>query len=294
MISFYKSQKNRILWVVACIISLSAAACSPQIDRYTPAPVIQTVVITEVVTSEVTRLVENPVTNTPVPASVESMTPTETPTITRTPTITPTLTPPRVSILVHSACLYGPGSAYLFKYGLNATVWMRVIGRNQDGTWLNVRSGNDPDWNACWIKATLVKFDIGKITDVPILWTALPYSNLYPPPLVSANRVGNEVTIFWQPVGMTEDDYRGYLIEAWVCQGGKQVFLPIGYVTSFAQNTGMMAATVTDEPGCDVPSNARIYSTEKHGYSSYRMIAWPGFNSAQSATSTLTQTPTPQ
>ncbi len=86
------------------------------------------------------------------------------------------------------------------------------------------------------------------------------------------------MTIFWQPVYMTEDDYRGYLIEAWVCQGGVRVFLPIKYVTSFAQNNSMMEVKVTDEPGCDVPSSARIYSAEKHGYTAYRMVPWPGFN----------------
>jgi hypothetical protein len=91
---------------------------------------------------------------------------------------------------------------------------------------------------------------------------------------------------------MTEDDYVGYLIEAWVCQGGTQVFLPIKYATSFDQNSSMMVIQVKDEPGCDVPSSARIYTAEKHGYTDYRMIAWPGFDSAP--ISTPTQTPTPK
>ena len=67
-----------------------------------------------------------------------------------------------VSILETSACMYGPGTVYLFKYGLNATVWMRVLGRNEDGSWLLIRAGNDQDSNACWIKATLVKFLSGR------------------------------------------------------------------------------------------------------------------------------------
>jgi hypothetical protein len=77
---------------------------------------------------------------------------------------------------------------------------------------------------------------------------------------------------------MTEDDYRGYLIEAWVCQGSRQIFLPIKYETSYDQNNSMMEVKVTDEPGCDVPSSARIYSAEKHGYTAYRMVPWPGFD----------------
>jgi hypothetical protein len=168
---------------------------------------------------------------------------------------------------------------------------MHVIGRNEDGSWLVVRAADDPDSNACWIQATLVKFLSGNIKDVPVLWIGLPYSVLYlPPRAVSANRVGNEVTIFWQPIWMTEDDYRGYLVEAWACQGGKQVFQPVGYVTSYTDNQnmiakkGIIAVMVIDEPGCDVPSRARIYAVEKHGYTNYRMIPWPGFSPTASPT----------
>ncbi len=282
--------------LAACLLILVVVSCVPAVTTPATTPEIQTVVVTRVVTHavtfEVTRLVEIPVTLTPVPSSTPTPTPYLSPTITRVPSATATFTPPWITILVHSACLYGPGSAYLFKYGLNATVWMTVVGRNPDGTWLNIKSLNDPLWNACWIKTNQVRFDIGNIKNVPIVWMTYPYSILYQPPTaVSANRVGNAVTIFWQPVYMTEDDYRGYLIEAWVCQGGRQVFLPIGYVTSFAQNNTMMSVKVTDEPGCDVPSNARIYAVEKHGYTAYRVIPWPGFRSAESPTATPMRTP---
>jgi hypothetical protein len=231
---------------------------------------------------------------TPSPTFTSTPTPFLSPTITLTPTKTAVPVVPRIAVLVTSACLFGPGSAYLYKYGLNATVWMNVIGRNLDGSWLNVKAPNDPNWNACWIKATLVEFNRGKIEDVPIVWTALPFSNLYQPPnAVSTNRVGNKVTIFWQPVYMTEDDYRGYLIEAWVCQAGSQVFLPIGYVTSFDQNNSMLAVEVTDEPGCDIPSSARIYSVEKHGYTGYRVIPWPDLDSTGTTKLTPAASPTP-
>ena len=283
---------------VASLVILIFTSCALTIPSPTPIVVIQTVeetqIATHIVTFEVTRLVEKPVTLTPTQTIFQAVTPSSTPTITRTPTITPTPEAPRISILVNSACLYGPGSAYLFKYGLNATVWMTVVGRNMDGSWLNIKSAYDPITNACWIKSTLVHFDKGSIKDVPIIWTGLPYSTLYQPPAaVSANRVGNVVSIFWQPVYMTEDDYRGYLIEAWVCQKGSQVFLPIGYVTSFSQNNSMMVVQVTDEPGCDLPSSARIYSVEKHGYTDYRLIPWPGFDVAASVTPTSSPTQTP-
>jgi hypothetical protein len=301
-IAFIKLYK---LFLAIPIIALFSASCVPATGLPQPTPIIQTVevtrevtqVATHAVTSEVTRRMEVPVTNTPTPTLVQTSTPSLTPTRTRIPSITPTWEPPRVSILEHSACLYGPSPAYLFKYGLNATSWMKVIGRNEDGTWLFVKAGGDaPDWNGCWIKSTLVKFISGDIKTVPVFWIGLPYSVLYlPPQIVSASRVGDEVTIFWQPIWMTEDDYRGYLVEAWVCQGGRQVLQPVNYVSSYndnqtmIQNKSIIAIMVIDEPGCDVASRARLYAVEKHGYTNYVMIPWPGFD----LTATVTQTPTP-
>lgn len=285
--------------LAACLILFIGVSCAPSIRAPAPVPILQTVEITRevtrVVTSEVTRVVEVPVINSPTPTLDQTLTPTLTPTITKKPTLTSTPAAPKITILVTSACLYGPGSAYLYKYGLNATVLMTVIGRNMDGTWLSIKSAYDKVSNACWIKSTLVKFDTGDVKDVPIVWTALPYSTLYKPPAaVSASRVGNEVSIFWQPVWMTEDDYEGYLIEAWVCHAGTQVFLPIKYATAFDQNSTMMVVQVEDDPGCDLPSSARIYTVEKHGYTDYRMIAWPGFNStAAPAAATPAATSTP-
>ncbi|HEX7434226.1 MAG TPA: hypothetical protein VF326_11280 [Anaerolineaceae bacterium] len=271
---------------MVCALIFGVAACSPAAVSSTPElrRVEVTRVETRVVTAEVTRVLEVPVTDTPTP--VETATPPETPTRTRVLSPTPTLELPRVSILETSACMYGPGTVYLFKYGLNATVWMRVLGRNEDGSWLLIRAGDDPDSNACWIKATLVKFLSGEIKNVPVFWIGLPYSTLYlPPTQIRANRAGNEVTIFWMPVYMTEDDYRGYLIEAWVCQGGKQVLVPIKYETTFDQNSSMISVKVMDELGCDVPSRARLYAVEKHGYTNYQMVPWPGFD--QTATPVL-------
>jgi hypothetical protein len=287
--------KNRFRTAALLILlAFSAAACAPAVPANTPAPILQmaqvtreiTQVVTQEVTVEVTQVVEVPVTNTPTPI-LETATPTLTPTRTRIPSATPTWSPPRVEVVSapgteKSACWYGPSTGYLYKYGLPDGVWMRVIGRNEEGSWVAVKAGDDPDSNACWIQTQLVKFLQGKIADVPVLWIALPYSVLYKPPTaVSTNRVGDEVTIFWQPIWMTEDDYRGYMVEAWVCQGGRQVFRPIGYVTSYTDNQlmiarkGIIAVKVVDEPGCDMPSRARLYAVEKHGYTNYVMVPWP-------------------
>jgi hypothetical protein len=287
--------KNRFRTAALLILlAFSAAACAPAVPANTPAPILQmaqvtreiTQVVTQEVTVEVTQVVEVPVTNTPTPI-LETATPTLTPTRTRIPSATPTWSPPRVEVVSapgteKSACWYGPSTGYLYKYGLPDGVWMRVIGRNEEGSWVAVKAGDDPDSNACWIQTQLVKFLQGTIADVPVLWIALPYSVLYKPPTaVSTNRVGDEVTIFWQPIWMTEDDYRGYMVEAWVCQGGRQVFRPIGYVTSYTDNQlmiarkGIIAVKVVDEAGCDMPSRARLYAVEKHGYTNYVMVPWP-------------------
>jgi hypothetical protein len=66
---------------------------------------------------------------------------------------------------------------------------------------------------------------------------------------------------------MTEDDDRGYLIEANVCQGGRIVFL--------AAQTDGTSYTLTDEAGCEGTSNGWLYAVEKHGYTDPVAIPWP-------------------
>jgi hypothetical protein len=282
-----QSLKSTAPILIVLLIALVASSCAPATKAVTPTPVIQTVEVTQVVTSEVTRLVDVPVTNTPTPTLDQTSTPTLTPTRTRIPSPTPTWEPPQVEILEHVSCMYGPSSAYLYKYGLNASVWMRAVGRNEDGSWLAVKAPNDADSNACWIETAQAKFLSGDIKDLPVLWIALPYSVLYlPPTKVNAKRAGDVITISWQPVWMTEDDYRGYLVEAWVCQGGKQVFVPIKYETTFDDNSSTISVEVTDQPGCDVPSRARLYTVEKHGYTNYVMVPWPGFDTPAIPTAT--------
>jgi hypothetical protein len=148
--------------------------------------------------------------------------------------------------------------------------------------------------NPCWIKTSLLKAVTGAFTDAPVTLPPVltPYTKLYPaPPAASANRVGNVVSIFWQPVPMTEADYNGYLVEAWICQGGQLVFVPTGYITSFDKNSNMMAISVMDEPGCSQPSSARVYSVITNAYSTYRnVLPWPP---VQTLTPSPTVTPTP-
>jgi hypothetical protein len=96
---------------------------------------------------------------------------------------------------------------------------------------------------------------------------------------------------------MTEDDYRGYLVEAWVCQNGQLTFTPLEWFPPLKDNVGGMSIYVIDEPGCLEPSSARVYAVEKHGYTGYRVVpSWPPYKptSTETAIAPLPEsTPTP-
>jgi hypothetical protein len=211
-------------------------------------------------------------TDTPTPVDTDTpiYTPTITPTPSRTPTITPTPTydPPDAHVLEQANCRYGPGAAYLYKYGLYPDNRVEIFGRNDDGTWAYVRPWYYPD--RCWVTVSVLDIFRGDIFDAPVYYSRLPFSELYlPPQTVSATRQGDEVTISWSPVWMTEDDYRGYLIETWLCQDGELVFTPL--------HSDETTITVHDEAGCMDPSGGRVYTAEKHGYTQWRKVPWPAF-----------------
>jgi hypothetical protein len=272
------SRKYYKVFVITLLLVLIGVSCGP-LAAPAATPMQTVVVLQQVITKVVTQIVYVPVTVTPTPTSYITDTPgptsTNTPTaITTPPTATATPPPPSVTVQMHTQCLYGPNAAYIGKYDILANSQQVAIGRNQDTSWLYVQ-GSDHK-NPCWVKAALVKLNTGSFTDPPVVIPDLsPFTTVYtPPPAVSANRVGNDVTIFWLPVAMSEQDYNGYLIEAWVCQGGQQVFVPMKYFTSYDKNTGMMAVKITDEPGCSEPSSARIYTAMTTAYSSPKEIPW--------------------
>lgn len=209
-------------------------------------------------------------THTPAPTatltSTTSPAPTDTATITPAPTASTTLPPPEGVLNVAQAnCRYGPGAAYLYKFGLYEGISVEIQGRTDRGDWVYVL----PLWyeNGCWIKASLLDIT-GDVFGVEPYYGILPYSEYYPPPIITGlTRKGEEVWITWSDVGMTEDKYRGYLIEAWLCQDGAIVFTPVHIDGTFV--------ILTDEASCSKPSSARIFTAEKHGYSKWRTIAWP-------------------
>jgi len=167
---------------------------------------------------------------------------------------------------------------------------MEVIGRmpanpNTDpkDVWLWVQGVHG--WNPCWVKSEFVRFnDGGDLTthpEIPIVsYSTQPYSTLYLPPLgIDAQRYGTRVEIYWSGVWMTLDDYEGYVVEAWLCKDGQLTFTPIKWKLPIEKNVemGLLSMVVEDEPGCLEPSSARIYVSEKHGFTGYKVIPWPPY-----------------
>ena len=266
--------KKIVLLIPTFLIIALVTACAPQQPEtiIQVETLIQTVEVTRQV--EVTKIVEIPVTVTPTytPVVTDTPTPDYSPTPSFTPSMTPTYVVPRGKVNSRAQCRYGPGAAYLYKYGLFESTTMEIIGRNELGTWAYVQAigGNNP----CWINASLLDVTRGDFWSLPVTYNRLPKSDLYnPPEAASAVREGNEVTIQWSHVWMTEDDDRGYLIEAWLCQNGQIVFTPMGV------KSNVLAIEVTDEPGCLEPSGARVYTAEKHGYTQWRLVRWPDYES---------------
>lgn len=208
-------------------------------------------------------------TATSTPTPTDTPTPAGTPTITLTPSPSPTYKPIAATVREQSNCRYGPGAAYLYEWGLFPTVRVDIIGRNDLGTWAYVHPWTYFD--RCWVRADLLDIR-GDLIEAPPYYSRLPFGELYLPPTnARASRVSpDEVMITWDPVWMTTDDDRGYLIEAWLCQDGQLIFTPLN-TTTYTQTT----ITVRDEAGCLQPSSGRLYTAEKHGYTQWVRIPWP-------------------
>lgn len=163
-------------------------------------------------------------------------------------------------------CRYGPGTAYLYSHGLYEGDHAQVNGRNYSGTWLWIQPENLD--RHCWVSASVVEVQ-GDIRTVAVVQSRLPRANsLYGPPQnVKASRDGDRVLVTWDPVWMTDDDYRGYLIEATVCENGHLVFLAV--------HTDAPGYEFTDQQNCSEASGGNLYAVEKHGYIDPVQIPWP-------------------
>jgi len=216
---------------------------------------------------------------TDTPTLTLTTTPTLTETITPTPTMTPTpsITPsptfdfPDVVVNVQAAhCRYGPAKAYLHAADLYEGDRGIVQGRFQYSDWLYVK------WEKlhyrCWVSPYVVDVsgELSTIAYAGIGLERIPVTLYNPPENVQAFREGDRVTITWDHVWMTEDDDRGYLIEAFVCQDGAYYWWPVSF-----ENQYTTEYSVKDDSSCAFPSSGKIYTVEKHGYTQPVTIPWP-------------------
>lgn len=268
---------RRLHCIILCFIYfLLLLACNPSnnpsIPRPTeiiPATSTPTLVLTATLTSPPTTTPTSTMTSTStrtptkIASPTQSLTPTTTSTLTITPT--PTYSLPTITVLMQANCRYGPAKAYLYAWGMypgdTGTVW----GRNYSGTWLWIQPDNIE--YQCWIASSTVEIQ-GDVSILRVGPVRLPHSVLYgPPDNVTAVRDGNSVTVSWQKVNMTEDDDRGYMIEANVCQNGNLIWMAVATMDNFY--------AFTDETTCSQDSNGLLYTVEKHGYTNPVPIPWP-------------------
>jgi hypothetical protein len=157
---------------------------------------------------------------------------------------------------------------YLSKYALIPGSNLEVFGRTDAGDWILVRAigGTNP----CWVRATLMDVK-GEIMSIEPVYLLLPQSPYYGPLTgVSASRDGDQVTVSWNAIQLRAGDDTAspiHLVEAWVCQAGQIVFIPIG--------TDFNAVEIEDQTGCSEPSYARVCGVEKHGYTRPVEVPWP-------------------
>lgn len=246
-------------WVLIFLaLVFKVTACAPAEPEPTPTP------------EETSTPIIVYITATPLPTFTPTLT--FTPAPTETPTSTPTPEPgaPTVTVNKQAHCRYGPSAAYLHAADLligdKGTVRYRALYSN----WLYIQF--DKLSYSCWVAPSVVDV-VGDVSTLQRIEPDLQRigSNQYGPPQnVQATRKGDEVTITWDQMEMTADKDRGYLIEAFVCQGGAYIWWTFSYPNQYETSY-----TVKDEAGCAAPSWGRIYTVEKHGFSFPAEIPWP-------------------
>jgi hypothetical protein len=266
-----KTMHRQIILLLLASILLSACSLSPQ-SQATLTATQQTA--TAAMWTETPSLTAT-FTVTDTPTETATSTQTLTPTITPTPTIipTPTFDFPKVTVNVAlAACLYGPAKGYLWKFDLKQGDSGYVGGRAPVGAWLYVKFDRLTDF--CWVSPFVVDL-VGDVNTLRVQQVLLPITNaLYAAPKnVTAERDGDQVTVSWSAVWMTLDDDNGYFLDVWVCQNKNYVWMPVGWQSLPDQYH--TSYTFTDQAGCSQTSGGKLYTVEKHGYTTPVDIPWP-------------------
>ncbi len=201
----------------------------------------------------------------------------ETPTslVAASSTVTPMITVESLKATVTAdllSCRYGPGSEYLFLYGLRKGANIKLIGRTEGNNWVYVDGKNK-----CWVNLAYIQIT-GDRLSLPVVYPGiakLPRSPYYAPTTVrSATRSQNQVTVEWTDIPLRAGDeedasMQHYIIEVWRCEGGQIIFDPLA--------TNDLSITFIDEPGCSEASRGRIFVQEKHGFAGPTEIPWPPY-----------------
>jgi len=265
-----ESTSMKILLPILVILTLAACSPSPALPSTTAtAP---------------PGLNRPPITATPAPTAmvtiIHTLTLTRTPTQTFTPTqsFTPTITLsptfdfPKVVVTAEAAhCRYGPHTAYLHAADLYKGDHGEVRGRWYLNGWVRVLF-NKLSYQ-CWVAPSVIEVT-GDLNTVIVYnqidLTRIGTNQYGPPQNLRASRDGDQVTISWNRMEMTEDKDRGYFIDMFVCQKGALLWWPVSFPDQYTTSY-----TVEDEPGCSGSSGGVIYTVEKHGYSQPEPIPWP-------------------
>jgi hypothetical protein len=203
------------VYKIILLILIFVSACAPSTQQ-PPTLTAQVSTVTEAFTETPEATMTPTVTQT---ATTEPAI-TITPTIELSPTVTatPTFAFPTLTVNKQAHCRYGPSVAYLHAADLYPGDIGTVRGRFIYSNWLYVKF--DKLNYFCWVAPSVVDV-VGDISTVGYKELNLQSigSNMYGPPgNVTAVREGNNVTISWNKVEMTNDDDRGYLLELFVCQ----------------------------------------------------------------------------
>ncbi|HTX89862.1 MAG TPA: hypothetical protein VMC09_01485 [Anaerolineales bacterium] len=293
MSRFQRTLPAYILLLIAAGLILSGCTPSPEqqatgtATSETATAAVWTKTATATITDTSTFTLTFTSTYTPTETFTPTITFTPTKTATNTKTFTPTFDFPKVTVNVNmAACLYGPAKAYLWQYDLALGDTGVVWGRAANSNWLYVKMDRWP--GPCWLSPAVVTVD-GNVNRLLVQPVRLPITNaLYHAPTgVKAERNGNTVSISWDQVAMTVDDDRGYFLDVWVCQKGHLVWVPTALPDQYH-----LSAAFTDERGCGQPSWAKLYTVEKHGYTSPVDVPWPPFPPTPTPLPTLTPSDT--
>lgn len=214
--------------------------------------------------------------------ATETATPTAsatlTPSVTPTPSATLSPTPDFVWGVINVAqasCRFGPGGGYLLRTTLFAGDVVEILGHMElNENWWFLHDVERPKFN-CWVSQELIDLggDRAKIFPIDDPHLVLPFTTQPYPALrgVNASRSGNIVTVRWEGFEYLAGDDSGqnqYLVEAWVCQNGEFVFRAYG--------TNDTSIEIQDEQTCSEPSHGRAFGSDKHGYTNWVQIPWPG------------------